>query len=115
MGQLRVELEVLGDDLESDDGMVHVTIRDTTMADTLHPLIAEASAPLAQMRTGVFDMEVPDGAMEPRHRYSLFAHVDHSGDGSITGGDLISTEDIEVRPDHLDEDSPPVRARVRRI
>jgi hypothetical protein len=46
-------------------------------------------------------LDVREGQLDPRHRYSIWAHVDHSGTGKLQRGDLITTTDIPVPADDV--------------
>jgi Type III secretion system lipoprotein chaperone (YscW) len=81
---------------------VRVAIRDTSLADALHPTIAEATGTLKPDSEAELSVELPRERLDPRHRYSLWAHVDHHGDGEIRPGDLITTQNVPVRREDVD-------------
>ncbi len=117
MAQIRVHLD-LGDTEPGRAGLddyvaAHVTIRDTSLADIEHPAVAAVSTSPTAIG-GDLTVEVPDGALVAGRRYSLFAHLDRVGDGSIRAGDMITTDDVPVRPGDVDA-AEPVRAVLRRI
>ena len=58
-------------------------------------------------------IELPPERLDPRHRYSLWAHVDQAGDGEIRPGDLITTQNVPVRPE--DVDRGPIEVPLTRI
>jgi len=115
MAKLKVQLD-LGDTATAAEGhLVHVVLRDTSMADALHPAVAEATGTVEDGVRGTITLDVPDDALSERGRYSLFAHVDRHGDGEIHTGDMITTEDIRVEAADVTDDAAPVRAPVVQI
>lgn len=98
--RVRVELSELGPDDET--GTVRVVLRDTTLADGLDPTIVE-TASAVPVGGGAVDvvLDVPADAVDPRHRYSLWAHVDRAGDGALASGDLITTVNVPVTADDI--------------
>ncbi len=104
MPRLKMRLQV--EELRPEDGgsVVHAVLRDTSMADALHPTVAEATAAVPE-DPGQLEMvlDVPEGALDPHHRYSLWVHVDQEGGGQPRGGDLITTQDVPVVPEDLDD------------
>lgn len=102
MAELRVRVEL--PDLGPDDGRgtVRVVLRDTSMADGLDPTIAEAASAVPAGGDAVdLVLDVPAEAVDPRHRYSLWAHVDRAGDGALASGDLITTVNVPVTADDI--------------
>jgi hypothetical protein len=92
---------------------VRVAIRDTTLADALHPTVAEVIGILEPESEAELSVELPPERLNPRHRYSLWAHVDQAGDGEIRPGDLITTQNVPVRPE--DVDRGPIEVPLTRI
>lgn len=114
MRRLQVRLRIPDRRPQDAGSTVRIALRDTTLADTEHPTIAEASGTLAPGGDWVeLSVDVPDEQLDPRHRYSVWAHVDRDGSGEIRGGDLITTQDVAVRPDDLD--AAPVEVPLARI
>ncbi len=114
MAQLTVRVKVA--DRRPDDvgSLVRVRLLDTSQADALHPTVAEATGILEEENLEVV-LDVPDDAVNDRHRFSVFAHVDHEGDGSMHPGDLITTHNVPVSlPDDVAA-GPPIQATVVRI
>jgi hypothetical protein len=73
------------------------------MADALHPTVAEATGVVEQDRDAIdLTLDIPEGTLEPRQRYSLWAHVDHGGTAQLKGGDLITTQNVPVTPEDVD-------------
>lgn len=114
MARLKVRLD--SDDRDDSDlgQMVRVILRDTTLADALHPTVTESKGVIEEGETELM-LDLPEGALSERHRYSIWAHVDHVGDGAIHPGDLITTENIPVVPDDITEGAEAVRVRLKRI
>lgn len=103
MGQLRVRLRLPDPRPEDRGSTVRLVLRDTSMADALHPAVAEATAVLDPADDHAdLVLDVPDGALDPRGRFSLWVHVDRAGGGELRAGDLITTQNVPVTVDDLD-------------
>lgn len=104
MAELRVRVEI--PDLRADDeqSTVRVLLRDTSMADGLDPTVAETttSVPAGTDHVDVV-LDVPGDSVHARHHYSLWAHVDHNGDGDLAPGDLVTTVNVPVTTDDIAE------------
>lgn len=73
------------------------------MADALHPTVAEATKVLEPDREEIeVTLDIPEGVLDPRQRYSLWAHIDHEGTGQLKGGDMITTQNVPVTPEDVD-------------
>ena len=89
---------------------MHIKLEDVSHADRGAELVAEhvqsLEAPLREDAELPFSLELPE--LDPRHRYGVRVHVDSTGSGDITEGDLISTQSYEVltfgHPDHVSVD-----------
>ncbi len=77
------------------EGSIRVTIEDVSLLDQPSTVVAETAAePGPSAATlGV------RAALRPRHQYSVQVHVDRSGDGVLSPGDLVGAA-------HLDADTP---------
>jgi hypothetical protein len=76
------------------------------MEDTLHPTVAEATGGLKPGQSRIeIALELPDSGLDPRHRYSVWAHVDHGGTGEIKPGDLITTQNVPVSSADIDTEA----------
>lgn len=73
-------------------------LRDVTFADGPAPLLADLSAEVAIGPGGRFPFELHAPAGPARTAQSLACHVDLTGNGLLTDGDLISTLAIPVPP-----------------
>lgn len=108
-----MKVRIISPNLSPDDAECAVTvqIRDTSLADTLHPVVAEAHARFPENPQVPFDVDlsVPTDRPHGRH-YSVWVHCDHSGDGSIGTGDLITTQSFPV-----DLDSHAVEVTLTRV
>ncbi|HEX5927888.1 MAG TPA: YbaY family lipoprotein [Solirubrobacterales bacterium] len=101
MGQVRFRLEVPASAPAGQESTVRVAVRDTSEADALHPAVAEAVSRMAVDTDGVeLSLDLPE-TLDPRHRYSVWAHVDRDGSGEIAAGDLITTRDVALDPQRL--------------
>src|SRR5919201_1083046 len=92
---------------------VRVAVRDTTLADTLHPTVAEVTGLVADGDGVELSVDLASEPLHPRHRYSVWGHVDHAGDGELRPGDLITTQDVPVGLE--DVDAGPVEVPLTRI
>lgn len=116
MPQIRVRLRIPDQRPEDHGSRVRVSLMDTSQADALHPTVTEATGVVSAGGDDVeVVLDVPEGALDARNRYSLFAHVDHRGDGKINPGDLIITQNVPVTIDQAGAEAGPLRARLTRI
>jgi hypothetical protein len=102
----RLRVRVRAEELRAEDrgSVVRAVLRDTSMADALHPTVAEATRLVPQDLDQLeMVLDVPEGVLDPRHRYSLWVHVDHKGGGQPQAGDLITTQNVPVAPEDLDD------------
>jgi Type III secretion system lipoprotein chaperone (YscW) len=76
--------------------VLRVALFDTSYADALHPTVAAINAPWDASASNELTINVPDGAIDPLHRYSLWAHLDRDGNGRVDLGDLITTANVPV-------------------
>lgn len=113
--QLRVRLTIPDPRPDDAGSRVRVSVVDTSRADTLHPTVAEATAVVEPPGSHVdVALDVPDGVLQPGHRYALQAHVDRGGTGDLAPGDLIITQHVPVAA--AGGAAPgPVEARLTRI
>ncbi|MEN8238947.1 MAG: YbaY family lipoprotein [Actinomycetota bacterium] len=94
-----MRIRIVSPDSRPEDAGCSVTVqvRDTSLADVVHPVVAEARA-LFPDDVGVpFDVmiELPTERTHGHH-YGVWAHLDHTGDGAIGAGDLITTQSFPV-------------------
>ncbi len=82
---------------------VVVQIRDTSLADVVHPVVAQTITRFPEDPNGDFDvtLELPVEHDSANH-YSVWVHCDHSDDGTIDTGDLITTQSFPVDLDRDD-------------
>ena len=114
MSRLQIRLRMPDRRSEDAGSTVRIALRDTTLADAEHPTVAETTGTLAPDGKEIeLSVDVPKEQLDARHRYSVWAHVDRDGSGEIRSGDLITTQDVAVRPDDLD--AGPVEVPVARI
>ena len=77
---------------------VHLEILDVSLADAPATPVARVDVVV----TGPDELAGPyrlDASLAPGRRYTVSAHVDHSGDGSIAPGDLLTTTSVAVPDD----------------
>lgn len=114
MSKIRFRLEIPDPGPDDSGSLLRLAIRDTTLADALHPTIAETTEGVENAAEGMeVTLDLPDQGLDPRHRYSVWAHLDHEGQGEIQSGDLITTQDVSVLPEHVDAE--PVDVPLTRI
>lgn len=97
MALLRVRVHI--DELRPEDvgSTVRVAVMDTSMADALHPTVAEATGVVEEDSHEIdLEIEIPEGTLDEKRYYSLWGHVDHEGEGNMRSGDLITTQNIPV-------------------
>jgi hypothetical protein len=108
---LLVEVVVEGQDRPPAGAPLRLEVRDTTMADTEAPLIAETRSSVAGEQSSWLqnvELEVPDASVDPRGRLTAFAHVDVDGDGALSPGDFITTRSYAVP-----SEAPGAEARIQ--
>jgi uncharacterized lipoprotein YbaY len=79
-------------------GDVHVYVEDISRADAPAIIAGEIEIKAAKLRPGAtlpFTVEVP-GKLDDRRIYSVRAHIDVTGSGDVTKGDLVSTQTYPV-------------------
>ncbi len=88
-----------------------VQLRDTSLQDIVHPVVAETTTEIPKTQ-GAFEvnLDVPEGVLE-RGRHTVWVHADHTGDGRIGAGDLITTQAFVVDP----ESSEPLEVTLSRV
>ena len=95
-----ITVHIVPPDVRPDDPgcTVTVQIRDTSVADIVHPVVAEARSTFPAADAVPFDVTlVPEGLSAGR-RYDLWVHCAHGEDGGIGPGDLITTQSFPVDP-----------------
>ena len=94
-----VTVRIVSNDPEAADAgsAVTVQIRDTSLADIAHPVVAETIARFPEDPNVPFEVALePPPKHDPGHHYSVWVHCDRSGDGNIGAGDLITTVSFPV-------------------
>jgi uncharacterized lipoprotein YbaY len=88
------------DDRPADAAALVVRLEDVSLADAPATTVAQQRIehPATDAGDVPFRIEVPEGALDPRRRYTLRAHVDVSGTGTVTAGDFVSTVATPVGP-----------------
>ena len=80
-----------------------VRLLDVSRADASAVPVASTSVPLTGgAETVEVDFDFEATALDPRSTYTIAAHVDMSGSGDITPGDLLTTRHIDVSPTAID-------------
>ena len=75
---------------------VRVSIKDVTMADESSTTVAETTTEARSPGDVVGPFEL-DTELEAGRQYAVYAHVDRSGDGTVSVGDLINTVRIPLK------------------
>jgi hypothetical protein len=86
-------------DSPSMTALMVVELRNTSYADGPAPVVASSRLPNTAVAPGQqcpFEFSAPD--TPPSSALSIRCHVDVSGNGAVTRGDLLSTESIPVPP-----------------
>jgi len=101
-----VEVVVEGSGRPPAGSRARIEVRDTSLADTEAPLVAETTADvLGELSTWLLtvELEIPAASIEPSARLTVFSHVDVDGDGTISSGDFITTQSYPVDRTAADE------------
>lgn len=92
-----------------------VQVEDITRADAPSVVIAEQrldDVPLGEANELPFAIDLPAQLIDPRAMYSVRAHVDTTGSGTVERGDLITTQTYPVLTRGAADE---VRVEVRRV
>jgi putative lipoprotein len=76
-----------------------VQVEDVSRADAASEVVGEHRVSGVPVRAGQvlpFEIEIPTGKVDPKHSYSVRAHVDMTGSGKVETGDLITTQSYPV-------------------
>lgn len=88
-----------------------VQLRDTSLEDIVHPVVAETTTEFPEAPDGFdVELEVPESVLR-QGRHTVWVHCDHTGDGRVGAGDLITTQAFHVDPDS----SEPVEVTLSRV
>lgn len=97
--RLRGTLRLPSDSALTGQEVARVRLLDVSRADASSVTVAETSVPLVGGVDSVeveFELDAPE--LDPGASYSLAAHVDMSGSGDVTQGDLLTTRHVDVSP-----------------
>jgi putative lipoprotein len=89
-----------------------VAVEDVSRADAPSTVVAEQHLVHVSLDAGevAFEVDVPNGRIEARARYTVRVHVDVTGSGIVERGDLVSTQSHPVLTGgNPDEASVPVK------
>jgi putative lipoprotein len=95
---------------------VVVEVRDVSLADAPAPVVASTvidDAPLEPGGRIPFELDIPEP--EPGHDLGLRVHVDRTGSGTTTKGDLLNTVAVHVAGPLARPGSSPVVVPVTQI
>jgi hypothetical protein len=106
-------VRIVPPDVRMDDPGCAVTVqlRDTSLADVAHPVVAEARSTFPSAGNVPFDVTLEPDESLPPGRYSLWVHCAHGSEAGIGAGDLITTESFPVDP----ADGGVVEVRLTRV
>ena len=96
---VRGEVVLPNTELPNQTADVIVQVEDVSRADAPSIVVAEQRMSGVPVRAGQvlpFSVEIPAEHVDPKHSYSVRAHVDMSGSGEVEVGDLISTKSYPV-------------------
>jgi putative lipoprotein len=106
-------VEAEGDAQFPVDGVVHVEVRDVSLADAPSTVVAATEAESAPDADGaVAELEVDPADVPAGARLSLRVHWDLSGDGRVAPGDWVTTQSYPVEVGAGDRE---LVVRVRRV
>lgn len=112
---VHVELLPPDDGLPIAAALLHVEVEDYSRADANTQVVGRLRRSNVVFTPGVserFEVEVPARLIDDRDMYSVRAHVDVSGSGSVERGDLITVQSYPVLTrGHPDE----VVVEIRRV
>jgi uncharacterized lipoprotein YbaY len=78
---------------------VRVSVRDVTEADGPAPTVASVELPAVQVPAAGMDLPFTlDVPVDPRRTYTVRAHGDRDGSGSVESGDFVSTVAQVINP-----------------
>ena len=103
MSGLRVRL-LLPDAASTGASQVHVALRDTSQEDAEHPTVAETFAELPAGGEAELYLPVEAGALDPRNRYSVWAHVTPGNPERLAPGDFITTAATPVDMSDIEQE-----------
>lgn len=109
------EIELPPDATAFTPAHVLVELEDISRADAPSQVVVCLQVVPGELRGGdliPFALEVPVGALNERHLYSVRVHVDVSGSGEVERGDYITTQSYPVLTRGHGDD---VRVAVRRV
>ena len=90
---------ILPAEVPADRADVIVQVEDVSRADAPSVVVGEKRLPRVALRPGAklpFEVEIPEGALDESHSYSVRAHVDVSGSGEVETNDLVTTQSYPV-------------------
>jgi putative lipoprotein len=99
MRTVRGEVVIPADVPTSGTADLVVQVEDVSRADAPSIVIAEERRPGVPLQAGAtvpFEIEVPAGSIDDKGMYSVRAHLDVSGSGTVEVGDLVSTQSHPV-------------------
>jgi uncharacterized lipoprotein YbaY len=99
-GVLRIRGSVvLPQGIPAHSAVVVVQVEDVSRADAPSKVIAEIRRTGVQMASGAevpFTVDVPAEQIDDKHAYSVRVHIDFSGSGNVSIGDLVSTQSYPI-------------------
>jgi uncharacterized lipoprotein YbaY len=96
---VRGQVVVPADVRAAETASLIVSVEDVSRADAPSLVIGEQRQEGVQLTAGAilpFQVEVPKELVDARHSYSVRAHLDLSGSGTVEIGDLVSTQSYPV-------------------
>ncbi len=99
----------------TDASRLRARVEDSSIADRAPDVVARAAQPLGEGVPGSdvrLELEVPAGLVDERSSYTVFLHLDVTGNGEVEAGDALTTQTLPV----LTQGAPDeVRAALQRI
>jgi len=96
---VRGEIELPSDTRDVAPERVVIEVEDISRADAPSQVVAHLQLETGELQGGdliPFSLEVPAGALDERHLYSVSVHVDMSGSGEVESGDYITVQSYPV-------------------
>lgn len=109
------EVVLPADDYPAQPAELVVQVEDISRADAPSVVVGEFRRRVAGLRGGAalpFTITIPGDVIDERHLYSVRAHIDVSGSGTVKRGDFVSTRTYPVLTRGYGEN---VQVSVRRV
>ena len=99
----------------TDRSVLRGRVEDSSIADRAADVVARVEQPVGAEVTGSdvrLQLEVPAGLIDERSSYSVFLHLDVSGNGEVEAGDALSTQTVPVLTHGATDEADVVLQRI---